>query len=108
VSARPHALALAAVLAAAGCGGGGHPGTTGGGSTATTAEVLFVRNCGACHHLAAAGTEGGVGVDLDKARPGRAAVLQAIADGPGSMPENLLTGADAKAVAAYVARVAGG
>jgi mono/diheme cytochrome c family protein len=67
----------------------------------------FVRNCGACHRLTAAGTSGTFGGDLDEVRPTRQAVLQAIADGPGTMPAALLTGADAKAVAAYVARVAG-
>jgi mono/diheme cytochrome c family protein len=106
VSRRPVALAALVVLAAGGCGGGGQSGTAGGGA-ATGAKVLFVRDCGACHRLAAAGTEGGVGADLDRARPSRAAVLQAIAEGPGAMPQDLVTGRDAQAVAAYVARVAG-
>jgi len=100
----PVVLAALVVLAAAGCGGG-HPGAAGG-TTTTNPKVLFVRNCGACHRLAAAGTEGGVGADLDRARPSRAAVLQAIADGPAAMPQGLVTGVDAQAVAAYVARVA--
>jgi mono/diheme cytochrome c family protein len=95
------ALAALGVLAA-GCGRAG---------TATTqappAETLFVQTCGACHRLVAAGTEGGVGADLDEKRRSRDAVLRAIADGPGNMPAALLTGAKAEAVAAYVSQVAG-
>ena len=107
---RPHARALSVVVAAAvlaaGCGSTSSTTTSGGDTTTSAAAVLFVQNCGACHRLAAAGTEGSVGADLDETRPGRAAVLQAIADGPGSMPPDLVTGADATAVADYVARFA--
>ena len=100
------ALVVAAALLAAGCGGGAGTTTT----TTTTAspgEALFVRNCGACHELDAANTTGTFGGDLDDLRPSRAEVLSAIEDGPGTMPEDIVTGRDAQVVADYVARVAG-
>ena len=80
---------------------------TTGGPKASAAETLFVQNCGACHALDAAGTSGTFGGDLDELRPSRSDVRQAIADGPGTMPEAILTRRDADAVAGYVARVAG-
>jgi mono/diheme cytochrome c family protein len=93
-------------LLAAGCGGGG--------ATVSTASLggnhgrlLFVSECGACHTLADAGTKGIVGKNLDRLQPSRAAVLRAIAQGPGNMPAGLVTGADARAIATYVFRVAG-
>jgi len=70
-------------------------------------RVLFVQQCGSCHKLSDAGTPGIVGKDLDGVRPSYGDVLTAIVDGPGTMPEALVTGRDARAVAAYVARVAG-
>src|SRR5215468_3630035 len=100
------ALLVALALAVAGCGGGSATSTTSA-TTTSAAETLFVQNCAACHKLAAANASGSVGVDLDKLRPSEAAVLQAIAEGPGNMPSALLKGADAQSVAQYVARVAG-
>ena len=102
---RASALALALTAVLAGCGSGG-------GSTATTVapesgKALYVRQCGACHRLADAGTEGAVGKSLDVVRPSYAAVMTAIATGPGAMPEDLVGGRDAQAVAAYVAGVVG-
>lgn len=73
---------------------------------------LFVTNCGACHTLAAAGTDGVVGPDLDyllgvipnqKDR-----VLAAIEQGvDGRMPAGILQGGQAEQVADFVSRVAG-
>jgi mono/diheme cytochrome c family protein len=96
------ALALIAVLA--GCGGstGSTPIAAGG-----HGKTLFVQQCGSCHKLSDAGTPGIVGGDLDQLHPSGAELLRAIAEGPGAMPEHLVSGRDAKAVAAYVARVAG-
>ena len=69
--------------------------------------MLFAENCGACHTLDAAGTTGSVGPHLDEAQNDQADVLQAIEQGGkepgGPMPENLVTGEDAKAVAEFVA-----
>jgi mono/diheme cytochrome c family protein len=65
-------------------------------------KALFIPTCGVCHQLADAGTSGVAGPALTS--PWRASrVLETIADGPGLMPEHVLTGRKAAAVAAYVA-----
>ena len=114
---------LGAVLLAAGCGTGGaahgHPDVANG-------QKLFTGSaqCGACHTLAAAGTSGTIGPNLDDAfRPDRQqgfdqatiedVVLDQIRLGSGSvangtpMPAGLVKGQEALDVAAYVASVAG-
>ena len=72
---------------------------------------LFGANCNQCHTLAASDTKATIGPNLDKLRPNRALVLDAIekgrARGQGRMPAQIVQGEDAKAVAAYVAAVAG-
>ena len=72
---------------------------------------LFARNCATCHTLKGAGAEGRVGPNLDQLRPPKALVLNAIqagrAQGQGQMPALLLTGPDARDVAAFVAAAAG-
>jgi mono/diheme cytochrome c family protein len=80
---------------------------------------LFVTNCGACHTLAKAGTDGIIGPNLDDllAPPSASApdpstikprVLAAINNGKGGrMPKGLLSGQDANEVADFVAQVAG-
>ena len=122
------APALSALaLAAAGCGGddeedtgssgGGEatteqtapPAETGetGGATAGAGKELFSTSCGGCHTLADAETSGQTGPNLDELRPEADRVREAIAEGPGIMPENLFEGAEADQVAQYVAEVAG-
>ena len=76
---------------------------------------LFQINCGACHTLAAAGTNGVVGPDLDlllgsvaksadTVKGNRDRVYSAIVEGRfGRMPKGILQGAQAKAVAQFVA-----
>lgn len=78
-------------------------------TTAQTPKDLFGHACSTCHTLAAAGSTGGIGPNLDEARPSRERVLNQIRSGSlsGAMPANLLTGTDAVRVAAYVGRVAG-
>ncbi|HET8528678.1 MAG TPA: cytochrome c [Gaiellaceae bacterium] len=95
------AAAVAAVLVLAGCGGAR---SGRGGPPPTSAETTFVRSCGDCHALAAAGTHGSAGGDLDRLRPSAAAVLRAIRTGPGAMPRDLVGGDEARLVANYVAR----
>src|SRR4051812_26035076 len=75
----------------------------------STGRDLFAHDCSTCHTLRAAGGNAGIGPDLDKVKPSRQRVLQQIRTGSldGSMPANLVTGADAEKVAAYVSRVAG-
>jgi mono/diheme cytochrome c family protein len=85
-----------------------------------TGKDLFVDKCGACHTLARAGTTGVSGPNLDEAfGPSR---RQGLGEGTfagvvsdqiatplrnSGMPAKLVTGQDAKDVAAYVAAVAG-
>jgi len=113
----------AAVLLAAGCGTGGPPK---GNADVTNGQKLFTGTgqCAGCHTLAAAGSSGTIGPNLDDAfRADRqqgfkqstieSVVLDQIRLGSGpvaggpSMPANLVTGQNADDVAAYVASVAG-
>ena len=98
------ALVTSLVLAAAGCGGddGGGGGGGGGGSEQAGPAGVFSTNCGSCHTLSAAGTDGQVGPNLDDLKPDAATVKRAIEQGPSVMPENSLKGAEADEVAQYV------
>ena len=78
------------------------------------AKELFQTNCGACHTLARAGTDGIVGPSLDDLlgqgtpETNRQRVATAIENGiEGRMPAGILQGEDAKLVADFVARYAG-
>lgn len=84
-------------------------GTTTGGSPSypPAAKAKFASTCGGCHTLADAGTKGNVGPNLDQLKPDEARVEHQILNGGAVMPPKLLTGQDAKDVAAYVAAVAG-
>lgn len=76
---------------------------------------LFQINCGACHTLAVAGTDGVVGPNLDELlatgagdattiKSNRTRVYAAVTQGiQGRMPKGILQGAQAKAVAQFVA-----
>jgi len=103
---RASGAALAALVLLAGCGGSGTP--TRPRVLALTPQEqrgkrLFVASCGSCHTLADAHTSGVAGPSLDE-HPWRAVTLrEVIASGPGLMPAELVTGADADAIAAYVA-----
>lgn len=83
-------------------------------------KLTFVNNCGPCHTLAAAGTDGVVGPDLDQLlvpsgtnSPEQyegiyARVLQAVTCGLGGrMPAEIVRGEDAEDVASFVAAYAG-
>ena len=82
-------------------------------------KELFVVNCGACHTLDKAGTDGVVGPDLDEllAPPSptppdpetvKPRVLNAIQNGvAGRMPAGILSGEQAETVADFVSQVAG-
>lgn len=82
-------------------------------------KQLFVTNCGACHTLYKAGTDGVVGPNLDEllAPPGptppdpstiKPRVLSAVESGiAGRMPAGILTGPQAEQVAEFVSQVAG-
>ncbi len=72
---------------------------------------LFGQVCQQCHTLAASDAVGKVGPNLDKLKPPKALVLDAVlhgrARGAGTMPAGLYTGDNAEDVAAYVSAVAG-
>jgi mono/diheme cytochrome c family protein len=93
-----------------------------------TGKMLFVTNCGTCHTLYAAGTDGNFGPNLDTtlapAGPPsgptakqtitatRGRVSNAINNGvdgttPGRMPAGIISGQQADQVADFVAKVAG-
>ena len=81
-----------------------------GGVDLTAAEAhgreLFASNCATCHTLKGSNSTGAIGPNLDVLRPAAGLVENAIlvgrAQGRGNMPGGLLTGEDAKDVAAYV------
>jgi mono/diheme cytochrome c family protein len=135
----------AAALLVSGCGTGGVASAGGQRPDTGAGQQLFKDNCGSCHTLAAAGTSGEIGPNLDNAfaadvQEGYKSssienlVLDQIRLGSGPistpyttsqdfvkhclppnsgkcyqtpMPANIVTGQDAKDVAAYVASVAG-
>ena len=79
---------LLVAWALAGCGGGtvSTGGGTGGGAT-SGAQVFQSANCGSCHTLAAAGTSGTVGPDLDTVHDNVATVESIVRSGKGgTMP----------------------
>ena len=101
------AIAALAVVAA-GCGNGREVDSRG--------AELFAERCGGCHTLAAAGTEGSnpelrvAGPNLNARRETSDQVLYAIRNGGFSgaiMPQNIVVGEDAEAVAEFVAKYAG-
>ncbi|MBA3299460.1 MAG: c-type cytochrome [Thermoleophilaceae bacterium] len=109
------AAVMILALSASGCGRGEEPDLING-------KALFIGKgtCGACHVLSRAGTKGNRGPDLDQAfGPARnvglgektvAGVVQeqiALVRRNSTMPKDLVTGEDARDVAAYVAQVAG-
>jgi len=66
--------------------------------------------CGGCHTLAAAGSTGGVGPNLDLLRPAASRIALQIADGGAVMPSfnGSLSSSEIQALAAWIASVAGG
>src|SRR4051794_40853355 len=96
------------------------------GDNVVNGKQLFVSRCGACHVLARAGTKGVTGPNLDAAfararqdgfgestfagivhrqigQPGRRPQVDPVTGKTAQMPANLVTGDDARDVAAYVA-----
>jgi cbb3-type cytochrome c oxidase subunit III len=124
---------VAAALLVAGCGYGGTANAGGQRPDTQSGQTLFSQKCGFCHTLAAAGTSGTVGPNLDNAFAADVkegypqsvienVVLEQIRLGSGpiatyttnkkftpqpTMPANVVRGQDAIDVAAYVASVAG-
>jgi mono/diheme cytochrome c family protein len=125
----PRALPLlgAAALVLAGCGTGG---LAKGPADQEVGRQLFAAKCGGCHELAAAGTSGTVGPNLDHAfaqarsegykesaireivheqikYPGQFATGNKASELQTNMPPNLVRGQQAEDVAAFVAGNAG-
>jgi len=77
--------------------------------TSRDGETIFKAKCGSCHTLAAAGTKGTIGPNLDQLKPPFAKVKSQVIKGGGAMPafENLLTDAQIESVAHYVAEHTG-
>jgi len=75
----------------------------------TNGKDIFTANCGSCHTLKDAGTNGTVGPNLDQLKPGLAVVQHQVTNGGGVMPafKGTLTPAQITAVAKYVSSVAG-
>jgi mono/diheme cytochrome c family protein len=88
---------------------------TSGGSTAalgTNGEAIFkskLVGCAGCHTLAAAGSTGTTGPNLDQLKPPMSAVVQQVTNGGGLMPafSGKLSAAQIQAVAQYVSSSAG-
>jgi cytochrome c553 len=80
-------------------------------SAETQGREVFKDRCGTCHTLQAANAVGKVGPNLDQLRPPPPLTLDAIqkgrARGQGQMPAQLVTGEEARDVAAFIGKVAG-
>ena len=111
---RRAALLLLAAFALVGCG---TDGLTDENVDIAQGKLLFSQNCGSCHVLKEARTAGTIGPNLDDAFAGprgegfdestiREVVRHQIDFPAPPMPEDIVDGAEAEAVAAYVAEVA--
>ena len=80
------------------------PGGGGGGGQETDGEAIFTQNCGGCHTLAAAGTTGTVGPNLDEAKPSKDLVVTRVTNGMGQMPpfKDVLSGEQIEHLVAYL------
>ena len=70
---------------------------------------LFVTNCGACHTLAKAGTDGVVGPNLDETKPSKELTVDRVTNGLNAMPSfaSQLSPDQIDAVAEYISESAG-
>src|SRR5207302_1435605 len=96
---------IGAAVLLAGCGTGGlvrH-------GDKDTGKKLFIAKCAGCHTLAAAGATGTIGPNLDQLKPPFARAQRQVIHGGVVMPafQNVLTSAQIKAVAKFVASHAG-
>ena len=81
------------------------------GGSGTDGESIFASaGCGGCHTLAAAGSSGTVGPNLDEAQPSLELAIDRITNGRGGMPafEGQLSDEQIQAVAKFVTENAGG
>ncbi len=123
------ALLAAVAVGLAGCGGGkdvgalpetvvgsvpkattAGPSTTLKGDAAAGKDLFASKGCGGCHTLAAAGSSGNVGPNLDQSKPAFDLVVDRVTNGRGAMPpfKGQLDEQQIADVAAYVSENAGG
>jgi outer membrane protein assembly factor BamB len=81
----------------------------GGSSALTGGEATFDQTCSSCHTLAAAGSSGTVGPNLDELEPSKALVEKQVTNGGGGMPAfgGSLSEEEIKNVAEFVSHWAG-
>jgi cbb3-type cytochrome c oxidase subunit III len=84
-------------------------GETTGGAKPDGKAIFEEAGCGGCHTLAAAGTNGTVGPNLDDAKPSKELVIERVTNGKGVMPsfKGQLTPKQIADVAAFVSSSAG-
>lgn len=104
------AAVLGALALSAGCGGGSDGAAGSAGERVAGARVFADAGCGSCHALAAAGSKGTTGPDLDRLKPSRGSVLRQVERGGVGMPSfsDKLTQDEISAVASFVADSASG
>jgi outer membrane protein assembly factor BamB/cytochrome c5 len=90
-------------------GGGGEAAAGGAAAELTAGEEVFDTTCSSCHTLAAAGTNGNVGPNLDELEPSDALVEHQVTNGGGGMPAfgGTLSPEEIKNVATFVSTWAG-
>ena len=90
-------------------GVGGYTKTVSPSSLGTNGEAIFKGECAGCHTLAAAGTHGTIGPNLDQIKPSTAIVAHQVTVGGAVMPsfQGKLSTAQIQAVAKYVSSSAG-
>lgn len=78
-------------------------------ASAAAGENVFETNCATCHTLAAAGSSGTVGPNLDELMPSEELVVHQVTNGGGGMPAfgGTLSKTEIESVAKFVSSVAG-
>jgi glucose dehydrogenase/mono/diheme cytochrome c family protein len=89
--------------------GGGEEAAAGGSAKFAAGEEVFDSTCSSCHTLAAAGTNGNVGPNLDELEPSQALVEKQVTNGGGGMPAfgSTLSKEEIGSVAEFVSHWAG-
>lgn len=98
--------ALVAHDNASGKAGASPYGSSSSGSGGANGKALFASNCGSCHTLSAAGTNGQVGPNLDQVSLSEQQIAAQIRHGGGGMPAfaGQLSDAQIDAIADFVAK----
>ena len=84
-------------------------GTTTGGDETDGKAIFAAQGCGSCHTLAATGSNGTIGPNLDEAKPSLELAIERITNGKSPMPsfKDKLSPEQIRAVAEFVVRSAG-